>query len=251
MAPAQFDQLILNLALNGRDAMGATGRLTITLEEVAGSIVLIVRDTGEGMDPETAARCFEPFFTTKGATRGTGLGLATVYSVVTGAGGQISVDTRPGGGTTFTVEFPAVEGEAPTEQPEPRPATKGSGRILLAEDEDGLRQLASEVLRGAGYVVAPVPDGQAAIELLDSTNELPDLLVTDVVMPRMNGVELARELHARAPDIPVLFVSGYAETATREDLRGAEVLIKPFLLRDLTAKVHDVLERAAQTPAAD
>ena len=244
MAPAQFDQLILNLALNAKDAMKGGGTLSVTLDECDHLIRLRVTDTGEGMSPETAARCFEPFFTTKGSARGTGLGLATVYSVVTGAGGTITVDTAPGRGTSFTMQFPAAVGEAPVTAAEHRPVTRGSGRILLAEDEDGLRQLASEVLRGAGYIVAPVPDGQAAIELLDATQELPDLLVTDVVMPRMNGVELARQLRLRNPDIPVLFVSGYAESATRDDLRGAEVLIKPFLLRELTAKVQEVLERA-------
>jgi len=250
MAPAQFDQLILNLALNARYAMPGVGKLRIALDERDGTLALSVADSGDGMSPETAARCFEPFFTTKGSARGTGLGLATVYSVVTGAGGTITVDSTLGQGTSFAMEFPAVVDEAPASKAEQRPVTRGSGRILLAEDEDGLRLLASEVLRGAGYIVTPVPDGQAAIDILDSTDDLPDLLVTDVVMPRMNGVELSRQLHARNPEIPVLFVSGYAETATREDLRGAEVLIKPFLLRELTAKVQEVLERTRANPAS-
>jgi DNA-binding response OmpR family regulator len=135
---------------------------------------------------------------------------------------------------------------ATADEPAPVAQQRGSGRILLAEDEDGLRQLATEVLRGAGYAVTPVADGQAALDLLNMSDELPDLLVTDVVMPRVNGVELAKRMHIDHPGIPVLFVSGYADTATREDLLGAEVLIKPFLLRELTAKVREVLDRAAR-----
>ncbi|MGH9034491.1 MAG: response regulator, partial [Acidimicrobiia bacterium] len=225
-------------------AMVDRGTLTVRLDEQAGAVVVTVADTGSGMDPVTAERCCEPFFTTKGGMRGTGLGLATVQSVVTGAGGALDLETEPGRGTTFSVRLPRVAGVvAPVPSPaQPRAATQGSERILVVENEDGLRRLAVEVLRSAGYVVTPAADGQAALEAV--AREVPDLVVSDVVMPRMGGVELGRCLGQEHPEVPVLFMTGYVDQASRDGLGGADVLIKPFLIEDLVARVGEMLERA-------
>ncbi len=243
LSPAQFDQAVLNLAVNARDALSGTGRLRISLWEEAGSVVIAVADTGTGMDAETAERCFEPFFSTKG--RGTGLGLATVHSVVTGAGGQVSLSTAPGEGTTFTVWLPRVAGQVAGAVPARPQARAGFERILLVEDEAGLRRLAVEALRGAGYVVTPAVDGQAALYLLDADGTPPDLVVTDVVMPRVGGVELAERLAVLYPEVPVLFMTGYVDQTSREGLVGADVLIKPFVVTELVGRVEDALDRAS------
>ena len=243
VSPAQFDQVVLNLAVNGRDAVSGSGCLTVALREEDRSVVIDVTDTGAGMDAATAERCFEPFFSTKG--RGTGLGLATVHTVVTGVGGNVSLSSVPGQGTTFTVRLPLVEGEVAAGAP-PRPhARAGFESILLVEDEEGLRRLLVEVLRGDGYVVTPAADGQAALLLAADTP--PDLVVTDVVMPRVGGVELAERLAVAHPDVPVLFMTGYVDLTSREGLVGADVLIKPFVITELVARVEEALDRASAT----
>jgi two-component system cell cycle sensor histidine kinase/response regulator CckA len=248
MSAAQFDQAILNLAVNARDAMPGGGTLTVRVQETDGAVVVTVADTGAGMDPATAARCFEPFFTTKGGARGTGLGLATVQSVISGAGGEVGLSTEPGKGTVFSLRLPRVAAAdgPPSPGPEALPAIRAAGptgeRILVVENEDGLRRLAVEVLRAAGYVVTPAADGAAALAAVAS--DVPDLVVSDVVMPRMGGVELARRLGEDHPDVPVLFMTGYLDQASRESLRGgADVLIKPFTVEDLVTRVGDLLAR--------
>jgi len=220
------------------------GTLTIGLRESGENVTISVTDTGEGMDAATAEKCFEPFFTTKGGMRGTGLGLATVHTIVTGAGGDITLATEPGRGTTFTIVLPRF-----TESGEPVPVTEhashrrgGTERVLVVEDEDGLRRLATEVLRGAGYIVTAAADGQAALAAVEEDDE-PDLVVTDVVMPRLGGVELAHRLAAAHPDLPVLFMTGYVDQTSREGLHGADVVIKPFLVEELVDKVREVLDR--------
>ncbi|HTC82209.1 MAG TPA: ATP-binding protein [Acidimicrobiia bacterium] len=249
MSPAQFDQVVLNLTVNARDAMPDGGTLTLRLHDDEGAVVLATVDTGTGMEEEVARRCFEPFFSTKGGNRGTGLGLATVHSIVTAAGGHVAVDTAPGAGTTFTVRLPAVPGRVeaagPGEAPEGAAATAGGERILLVEDEAGLRRLEAEVLRSAGYDVTALPDGQAAVEHLAGETAPPDLLVTDVVMPRMGGVELADRFAADHPGVPVLFLTGYVDHASREGLADADVLIKPFVVTELVRRVRDALDRVA------
>jgi PAS domain S-box-containing protein len=251
MSPAQFDQVILNLAVNARDAIGERGTLTVRLVGASESMTIEVIDTGAGMDPATAERCFEPFFTTKGGLRGTGLGLATVHSVVTGTGGDLTLTTTAGEGTTFRVRLPRAVGEAALEAAGDRPRGRrpGSERILLVEDEDGLRRLCAEVLRSAGYVVTPAADGQAALDLIDTGDDRPDLVVTDVVMPRVGGVELARRLAEVRPTLPVLFMTGYVDATSRPDLEGAEVLTKPFLVDELVDKVRQVLDRTGDEAA--
>ena len=248
MSPAQFDQVILNLAVNARDAMGERGTLTVRLAGTSEFMTIEVIDTGAGMDPATAERCFEPFFTTKGGLRGTGLGLATVHSVVTGTGGDLTLTSTPGEGTTFRVRLPRAVGETvtPLAGHQPRERRPGTERILLVEDEDGLRRLCAEVLRSAGYVVTPAADGQAALDLIDTGDDRPDLVVTDVVMPRIGGVELARRLAEVRPTLPVLFMTGYVDATSRPDLQDAEVLTKPFLVDELVDKVREVLDRAGE-----
>jgi PAS domain S-box-containing protein len=251
MSPAQFDQVALNLVVNARDAILERGTLTLRMTDDDGTVVIEVADTGRGMDAATAERCFEPFFTTKGGLRGTGLGLATVHSVVTGAGGHVDLTTAPGEGTTFTVRLPRVVGEtAPVAAPHEPHAGTGSERILLVEDEDGLRRLAAEVLRSAGYVVTPAADGLVALELVGLDDQPPDLVVTDVVMPRLGGVELARRLATDHPGLPVLFMTGYVDQASRNGLQKADVLTKPFLVTELIARVRNVLDRAEDDEAA-
>jgi CheY-like chemotaxis protein len=243
MSPAQFDQVLLNLAVNARDALGGEGALAVRLADVDDSVVVEVADTGAGMDAATAERCFEPFFTTKGGMKGTGLGLATVHSVVTGAGGDVTVESTPGKGTTFTVRLPRVAAPAAAEPEAGKPgAAVGSERILVVENEDGLRRVVVEVLRGSGYVVTPASHGLAALDILE--REAHDLVITDVVMPRMGGAELAERMAERQPGLPVLFMTGYVDQSSRESLKGAAVLVKPFLVDDLVNKVREVLDGA-------
>ncbi|HEV7535661.1 MAG TPA: ATP-binding protein, partial [Acidimicrobiia bacterium] len=246
MSPAQFDQVILNFAVNARDAIVGRGRLSLRLWEDDRSMMIEVADTGVGMDATTAERCFEPFFSTKGGARGTGLGLATVHSIVTGVGGRVALSTAPGEGTTFTIRLPLVAGEVTAPSPAPARGQPGSERILLVEDEPGLRRLAVQVLRAAGYEVTPAVDGQVALDLLDAGDDPPDLLVTDVVMPRLGGVELAQRLAESHPGVPVLFMTGYVDQTSREGLLGADVLLKPFVVIELVGRVREALDRVGQ-----
>ncbi|MGH9001705.1 MAG: ATP-binding protein, partial [Acidimicrobiia bacterium] len=250
MSPAQFDQVILNLAVNARDSMGEKGTLTLRLVTAPEAVSVQIMDTGKGMDGATVERCFEPFFTTKGGLRGTGLGLATVHSVVTGAGGDVTVTSAPGAGTTFRVRLPRAVGEATEAETPDRSGgrVRGTEQILLVEDEDGLRRLCVEVLRSAGYIVTAAADGQVAMDLL-TTGARPDLVVTDVVMPRVGGMELARHLAEDQPLLPILFMTGYVDAGSRRGLEGADVLTKPFLVDELVEKVREVLDRAGEGAA--
>jgi two-component system cell cycle sensor histidine kinase/response regulator CckA len=258
--PGQLEQVVLNLCVNARDAMPGGGRLTVrtTAETVdAGRVlpavglspgeyaVLEVSDTGTGMPPEVVEHIFEPFFTTKEAGKGTGLGLATVYGVVTQAGGRVQVASALGEGTTFRVLWPrhaAVAGAAEAAAaPGPR---RGEGaRVLLAEDEDAVRRLAADHLQELGYSVRAVASGQAALASAESEGKW-DLLVTDVIMPGMSGPDLGRALRRKWPDLPILFISGHTGDVLLE--RGAQgpgtaFLQKPFRLADLTRAVEAAL----------
>ena len=210
-------------------------------------MVIDVADTGVGMDAATAEQCFEPFFSTKGGVRGTGLGLATVHSIITGVGGRGVPGDRPGGGDDLHGP-PAPGGRRGERAPSPArvPTRSGSERILLVEDEPGLRRLTVEVLRAAGYVVTPAVDGQVALDLLAAGDDPPDLVVTDVVMPRVGGVELAQRLADAHPGLPVLFMTGYVDQTSRDGLAGADVLLKPFVVDRAVARVREALDRAAQ-----
>jgi two-component system, cell cycle sensor histidine kinase and response regulator CckA len=258
----QLEQVILNLAVNARDAMPGGGQLTIGtghlvhtgdgghlgdrgLDLAAGEYVVIsVADTGTGMDDETKARIFEPFFTTKDVGKGTGLGLATTEGFVAQSGGKIEVSSELGQGTTFRIYLPAVATEA---RPEPdQPALRaGVGRVLVAEDEKMLRDLAERVLVRAGFRVILAASPAEAIAEFDRGRAPIDLLITDMVMPGMNGTRLAAELRARQPSLPVLFMSGYDEEMGAQRGPGTAFLGKPFDSNGLLAAVEALLDGAA------
>ena len=265
----QLEQILLNLAINARDAMPEDGRLRIRLreltldEEAAGKRAdaepgryasIEVEDTGTGMSAEVAAQAFDPFFTTKPAGEGTGLGLAMVYGIVTNAGGHVTLDSRPGEGTTIGVHLPAAARrtdrvERPG-QPEPRPAAGQT--ILLVDDETPVRTIAARILSRHGYVVVEAGGGEEALAVYRTMEERPDLLLTDVAMPRMSGLELARRLpEERPPAPPVVFMSGYsgASVSSPEALeRSAGFLQKPFNGEELLHSVGEALAAGARPP---
>ena len=241
----QLEQVITNLALNARDAMPSGGNVELAVRCLDGDVELTVSDTGVGMDPETIVHIFEPFFTTKDPGKGTGLGLATAYGIVTQSGGDISVDSRLGEGSTFRVVLPRsaelaafpVERE---ERPEERTGTEG---VLLAEDEETIRRLVGEVLARSGYTVFAASNGDEALQLLQEHPGEIDLLLTDVVMPGMSGPDLARAAARLAPSLRVLFTSGYtSEPDEAFDDPEVAFIGKPFSPQDLVAKVRDVLD---------
>ncbi len=252
----QLEQVLLNLVVNARDAMPDGGLLSITTDGDASSVELVVRDTGVGMDADTLERCFDPFFTTKGRTKGTGLGLATVYGIVDQAEGEIAAESAVGVGTTFRVRFPAVlptmaraaESGAAGAPPLPH----GDARtVLLVEDERDVRTYTRTVLLNAGYCVLDAPGAVEALEIARNLTEVPAALVTDVLMAGMTGPELAHELRALYPGLPVLFISGYVEDQRRVELvRGTPAsafLAKPFTPSELLSSVATVLEAGAAT----
>jgi PAS domain S-box-containing protein len=263
----QIDQVILNLAVNARDAMPSGGRLTIETSVVdvdenyshqhpalrpGRYVLLTVADTGVGMDAKTQARIFEPFFTTKELGKGTGLGLAIVYGIIKQTGGWIWVYSEPGQGTAFKVYLPQVSaGAAPAAQPESRPAApRGTGTVLLAEDQESIRELIRESLMSNGYKVLVANDGLEALQIAERYNDAIDLLITDVVMPRMGGYGLAERLMPVHPETRAIFMSGYAEHRNGEH-RGicdsSVCLQKPFSMNTLLRKVREVLEALAST----
>ena len=246
--PHELEQVLLNLAANARDAMPGGGRLSITVSgSRKGEVAIEVADTGEGMSEEIRARAFEPFFTTKERGRGTGLGLATVWGIVEQAGGTVELASEPGAGTRVTVLLPARPGELP----EPRggedaPAvTGGRGTILLVEDEDAVRALAQRILAAGGYEVLVAADAVEALELAGTHGGAIDLLLTDLVLPGLPGVELAERLTRRRPGIRVLGMSGYAGDEIEAGSAapgGLPVLAKPFTGAELLARVAVALD---------
>jgi two-component system, cell cycle sensor histidine kinase and response regulator CckA len=206
---------------------------------------LTVADDGVGMEPEIAARAFEPFFSTKRTAEGTGLGLATVYGIVTGAGGQISLYTEPGEGTVFRVHLPAVDSPVESGTGEHGPDLTSLGeRVLLVEDDDTVRDLAKRILTEAGYWVTATSQGSDALRLLEDPRQEFDLLISDVVMPGMRGVELAHRAEQLRPRLPVLMMSGYTTPLSEEDRKAiaeAPLLEKPFSRRDLLGEVRRLL----------
>ncbi|MGH7528964.1 MAG: MASE1 domain-containing protein [Gemmatimonadales bacterium] len=264
--PGQLQQAIVNLVVNARDAMPNGGRLTIetanvdldprqpeahTVTQPGKYVLLAVHDTGVGMDAATKARLFEPFFTTKEPGRGTGLGLATVYSIVKQSGGYIWAYSEPGQGTTFKVYLPRVEG-APDKAvaPGPAPVAAGSETVLVVEDQAEVRGLTVRILEARGYTVLAAENGREALELAGRHLKRIDLLLTDVVMPGLNGRELALRLTAQRRDIKVLFVSGYTGEAIRQHglvELDAAFLQKPFTPDVLARKVRETLDGSLQT----
>jgi CheY-like chemotaxis protein len=213
----------------------------------AGSyVVLEVTDTGIGMDHEVRSHLFEPFFTTKEKGRGTGLGLSTSYGIVKQNRGEIQVSSTPGEGTTFCIYFPRVDEPAYTDHVGPIDATsnRGAETILIAEDEDGVRHVLTQMLRDQGYTVFPANGGAEALQLAQNHTGPLDLLVSDVMMPRMSGPELAQRLRDVRPGVKVLFVSGYTDSQiVREGelAPGTDFLQKPFTREQLASKVREVL----------
>ena len=258
----QLEQVVMNLAVNARDAMPDGGILTIATSSVSASngrgsprlARLAVSDSGCGMTDEVKQHVFEPFFTTKGPDKGTGLGLATAYSIVTQAGGRIGIDSAPGAGTTFRIDLPWCDAtvSASTLVPMTTPGSMpdGHGRaILLVEDEDGVRKLARLTLEAAGYTVTEAPDGETALDLLTTSGHL-DLLVTDLTMPGIGGRELAEQVRAARPDIGVVFISGYAPDIDRlESISGSLFLAKPFTPGDLRKAAAKAITRMSKAVA--
>ncbi len=262
--PVQFDQLVLNLAINARDAMPNGGRLDIELARVgsadlpadapADRVLLTVKDTGTGMDAETQRRIFEPFFTTKEKDKGTGLGLATSFGIIVDAGGSIRVDSKLGEGTTFFVELPLSGGAAETSPIKAIPREALGETILVAEDESGLRGVASRVLRNAGYEVYLASDGIEAIERINELGDKLDLVLTDVVMPGCNGHDVAAHAAKTIPRAAVIVMSGYFENAGKErNPSDHSILWKPMSPAELLSAVAETLhiknKVAAPTPA--
>jgi two-component system cell cycle sensor histidine kinase/response regulator CckA len=260
--PGQLEQVIINLAVNARDAMPNGGTLTIQTYAVAAEEVralaseilptadytaLSVSDTGTGIPPEVLGKVFEPFFTTKEVGKGTGLGLSTVYGIVKQSGGFIFADSRVGEGTSFVIYLPVHRAESAIEAPLPPPPPKpgelwGSGTILLVEDEDMVRAVAERALTRQGYRVRTAANGEEALELLSEDDPV-DLLISDVMMPTMDGPTLVAHARERFPNLPILFMSGYAEEQLRRsiDLDQVAFLPKPFSVQQLAQAARDAL----------
>jgi len=271
---SQFEQVIVNLAVNARDAMPDGGKLTIKTANVSAQeaeklsykgmpaadyVRIDVSDTGTGIPPDIVDKIFEPFFSTKEVGKGTGLGLSTVYGIVKQTGGFVYVDSEQGKGTTFRIFLPrhhpeqeaqhephAANGAAKETAAEPKPRVDltGQGTILLVEDEEGLRSLNARGLRSRGYTVIEASNGVEALEALEEKDGAIDLVVSDVVMPEMDGPTLLRKMRGRNPDLKIIFVSGYAEDAFAKSLEENEkfdFLAKPFALSALVAKVKETM----------
>jgi two-component system cell cycle sensor histidine kinase/response regulator CckA len=270
----QLFHVVLNLVRNARDAMPSGGRITIATRNVTeresqkmgtiagftpGEYVLVeVADTGSGMSPEVMEKIFEPFFTTKGVGKGTGLGLASVYGIVKQSGGFILPESEIGKGTTFKVFLPRFFGEDGEDVEGPKPQTlaasrkqleakdlTGTGRVLLVEDEMEVRQFAVRALKRQGYQVLEANDGVEALDVMAANEGEIDIVVSDVVMPEMDGPALFKELRKRNPSLKVIFVSGYPNEAFRESMGSDDFafLPKPFSLPQLAAKVKEELAR--------
>jgi len=259
--PGQIEQVVMNLAVNARDAMPSGGTLTIRTgnEEVDATFAAlhdgaslgphaVISDTGSGMSRETQARIFEPFFTTKGPDRGTGLGLATVYGIVTQSRGTIGVYSELGRGSTFKVYLPRAQRGQEMHTPSTAHeaiSAGGTETILLAEDEEGVRHIAARLLRSFGYTVLEASNGEQALAIADAYTEHIDLLVSDVTMPRMGGGVLAQELTTRRPTLRVLHLSGHVDPVVIESglfTGNTAFLQKPFSAESLSRKVREVLD---------
>ena len=263
--PGQLEQVIMNLAINARDAMPNGGELAIVAANVSLTapqphehgvvvpgeyVVLRVRDTGSGMNAATRAQIFEPFFTTKPPGKGTGLGLSTAYGVVKQSGGHIVVESEVGVGTTFLIYLPRADSSAViVDTPDtPAPDPNRTATILLVEDDQAIRTLARRILAGDGYVVLEAPDGEQAVRTAEAHGAMIDMLLTDVVLQGMNGRELADRLRVAQPHLTVLFMSGYTDDEIVHrgvlDLRHS-FLPKPFTPAELRRKIREVLGRPA------
>jgi two-component system cell cycle sensor histidine kinase/response regulator CckA len=262
--PGQLEQVVVNLATNARDAMPSGGKLTfatanVDLDEACADrrvvvrpgryVQLVVSDTGCGMDKETQSHIFEPFFTTKEQGKGTGLVLATVYGIVKQSGGYIWVESEPGRGTAFKIYLPMVQAaaESPQYVERSQALSRGPETILVVEDDASLREVTCEFLRSSGYVVISAGSPEEALHLAERHDGPIDFLLTDVILPKMNGRELATRLSETRPAMKVLYVSGYTDGVVRDGVHGAleeglEFLQKPCTRRALTWKIREILD---------
>ncbi|MES2174435.1 MAG: ATP-binding protein [Pseudomonadota bacterium] len=267
--PGQLEQVIVNLAVNARDAMPEGGTVNIQtyavpaikVREMRQQILpvgdytaLRVSDTGLGIPPDILAKIFEPFFTTKELGKGTGLGLSTVYGIVKQSGGYIFAESELGRGASFVIYLPVYAGAdaqqpAPVKAPAPRPETWGTGTVLLVEDEDMVRAVAERALTRQGYKVLTANDGEQGLEVLNGPEKI-DLLISDVVMPNMDGPAMVAQARRAYPDLPVLFMSGYAEEQLRKsiDLANVAFLPKPFSVSQLAEAARDALAMRPPAP---
>jgi len=259
--PAQIEQAIMNLAANARDAMPQGGKLVIEtanveLDDPAGSqkvgvkpgsyVMLAVSDTGAGMDQQTRSRLFEPFFTTKETGKGSGLGLSTVYGIVKQSDGQITVYSQPDCGTIFEIYLPRVTEAVPAAGQRRHVQPRGSETILLVDDEEGVRKLVNAILQSHGYTVIEAASGPAALSAFEKNAHKIDLVLTDVVMPQMNGFELGEQLAQASPDVRILYMSGYRDNPIGGHDRGSRPFLhKPFTPDTLLEKVREVLDARA------
>ncbi len=257
----QLEQIVMNLCVNARDAMPKGGRLTIETKDtyiddtfcidhpwasVGHYVLFSVSDTGTGMDEATRARIFEPFFTTKGLGHGTGLGLATVYGIVKHHNGLIHVYSEPGKGTQFKVYLPAIERSREIVEPRiERDAVGGSETILVAEDDEMVRELVVRLLEGAGYTILSARDGEEALRVFEEHANLIDLAILDVMMPKLSGREVMDRIQSGYPCMRFLFSSGYSENAIHTDFvikEGLNLITKPYHREDLLRAVREVLD---------
>jgi len=270
--PGQLEQVIINLAVNARDAMPGGGTLTIETYPVAAAEVrqmgseimppadysaLKVSDTGTGIPADVLPKIFEPFFTTKDVGKGTGLGLSTVYGIIKQSAGFIFADSKPGQGTSFTIYLPVHQSESGAAAPvmpavKPRKSQWGTGTILLVEDEDMVRAVAERALARAGYTVVTAAQGEEGLERFAAMDRI-DLVISDVVMPVMDGPAMVRTMRAKRPDLPVLFMSGYAEEQLRQsiDIDRVNFLPKPFSVAQLAEATSAALDEAAHRASHD
>jgi two-component system cell cycle sensor histidine kinase/response regulator CckA len=262
----QMEQVVMNLALNSRDAMKGGGRLSVETMDVdfpegyasehlgfdippGAYVLMVVGDTGDGMTPEVKAHLFEPFFTTKPTTHNSGLGLATVYGIVVQSGGYIWLDSAPDQGTSFKICFPRVLAEdvvGSTDAETPASA-RGSETVLIVEDEEVVRALASRVLTSQGYVVLEARNGREALALVEQSPDQVDLVLTDVVMPEMGGQQLVEQLQQALPETRIMYMSGYAEgDKLQPSIRNSPYpfLQKPFSADSLCLRVREALDAA-------
>jgi two-component system cell cycle sensor histidine kinase/response regulator CckA len=271
--PGQLEQVIVNLAVNARDAMDGNGILSIETKNfssddirqsnrdilpIADYSAIIVRDTGTGIPPELQAKIFEPFFTTKDVGKGTGLGLSTVYGIIKQSGGYVFVDSEPGAGTSFTIYFPVFDGPidsssepATIKDDPPSQNDWGSGTILLVEDEDMVRAVAERALSRQGYTIITASDGEDGLEQFNAHNGLSggiDLVISDVVMPVMDGPAMAKEIRGLNSEVPILFMSGYAEEQLRQsiDVDRMFFLPKPFSVAQICEMTGRALAQYSQ-----
>ena len=248
----QFEQVLLNLAVNARDAMSSGGSLVVTThnEESSGRVCVKFADTGVGMDEDTQARMFDPFFTTKPEGHGTGLGLSTVYGIISQSNGQITASSEPGKGTTFLISFPTARklSNRASQQPQTSkgltfPAVSDRETILIAEDEPDLRELLKSLLVSKGFQVLAADDGESAISIAKTHRGSIHLLLTDIVMPHIHGIEAANEIRLLRPDVKIIYMTGYAEEAFMLNKSGQpEILLeKPVSPATLFETIQEVL----------